>query len=183
MALWLSQGEEQNVSLWPLMPCVDRPQLRSPASLSLCSPCFLALGYTMFLSFLECTRLLAPSHGRSQCGCFCGSHRLLSCSLPVISHHPLKLTPLATSCRLWFIPLVCAFQVQHASLFSFSTDLKVYVTDSSFINSVSRAPPTTRGRFFEGRNCACFAHHCITECLAYRESLWLFIRGMKYESL
>lgn len=82
MALWVSQGEEQNVSLWPLEPCVDRSQLRSPASLSPCSPCFLSRGYTMFLSFLECTRLLAPSHSLSQCCCFCGSHRLLSCSLP-----------------------------------------------------------------------------------------------------
>lgn len=103
--------------------------------------------HATFLPYLECTRLLAPSHSLSQCWFFCCSHVIFLCSLCLgTACPPLELAPLATSSPTWFISLVCTFQGSCTSQFWFVTESQAYY-DSWFMNPVSRAPATTRESF------------------------------------
>lgn len=137
--------------------------------------------HATFLPYLECTRLLAPSHSLSQCWFFCCSHVIFLCSLCLgIACPPLELAPLATSSPTWFISLVCTFQGSCASQFWFVTESQAYY-DSWFMNPVSRAPATTNCSLRAGTAPALLT--TVSPVSAFSGCFWLFIEGMKYVNL
>lgn len=142
------------------------------------------LYYISFFFFFKVQQGACPiSQGYFSC-CF---HMLLSWSFCLVTAClPLELTSIRGELlqeAMHFLKL-CKYLFTSAMCFSVQTltGFKFAITDSWFINYIPLPPPTTNCRLFESRNCSCFAHHCITKCLAHRGYLWSLTEGMKYES-